>query len=124
MDGLILVCAGAGGHAGTLSPFALVREVRQWFSGTILLSGAIADGWSVASALRSAPTSPTSARALSRPRNARRDRLQGRLASHHSAADVVYTNLFTGIHGNYLAPSIAAAGLDPENLPVADKSAR
>src|SRR5438552_1335600 len=123
VDGLILVCAGAGGHAGTLSPFALVREVRQWFSGTILLSGAIADGWSVASALAlGADLAYIGTRFIATRECNASTAYKDALASHHSAADVVYTNLFTGIHGNYLASSIAAAGLDPENLPVADKS--
>ncbi len=123
VDGLILVCAGAGGHAGTLSPFALVREVRQWFSGTILLSGAIADGWGVASALAlGADLAYIGTRFIATQECAATTAYKDALASHHSAADIVYTNLFTGIHGNYLGPSIKAAGLDPDNLPVADKS--
>ncbi|HUD50620.1 nitronate monooxygenase family protein [Parvibaculum sp.] len=122
VDGLILVCAGAGGHAGTLSPFALVREVKQWFDGTVLLSGSISDGWGIASALalgadlaymgtRFVATAEANAEA------AYKDALIA-----HAAEDIVYSNLFTGVHGNYLAPSIAAAGLDPANLPEADKS--
>jgi nitronate monooxygenase len=123
VDGLILVCAGAGGHAGTLSPFALVREVRQWFSGTILLSGAIADGWGVASALAlGADLAYIGTRFVATQECSAAPAYKEALASHHSAADIVYTNLFTGVHGNYLGPSITAAGLDPDNLPVAEKS--
>src|SRR6266850_2424776 len=105
VDGLILVCAGAGGHAGTLSPFALLREVKQWFKGTVLLSGAISDGWGIASAL-ALGADPAYKAAL----------------VEHAAHDIVYSNLFTGVHGNYLGPSIVAAGLDPDNLPLSDKS--
>ena len=122
VDGLILVCAGAGGHAGTLSPFALVREVKQWFKGTILLSGAISDGWSIASALAlGADLAYMGTRFIATAEaNAAADYKQALIE--HAAHDIVYTNLFTGVHGNYLGPSIAAAGLDPDNLPEADKS--
>jgi nitronate monooxygenase len=123
VDGLILVCAGAGGHAGTLSPFALVREVRQWFKGTILLSGAISDGWSVASALAlGADLAYMGTRFIATKEAAAAVAYKDALTAEYAADDIVYSNLFTGVHGNYLGPSIAAAGLDPQNLPVADKT--
>src|ERR1700736_2065264 len=119
VDGLILVCAGAGGHAGALSPFALVREVKQWFKGTILLSGAISDGWSIASALAlGADLAYLGTRFIATEEANADQAYKDALAAH----DIVYSNLFTGVHGNYLGPSIVAAGLDPDNLPVADKS--
>ena len=122
VDGLILVCTGAGGHAGTLSPFALVREVKQWFNGTILLSGAIGDGFAVAGALAmGADLAYIGSRFIaSQEANAEAEYKDMLVAS--AADDIVYSSLFTGIHGNYLKPSIAAAGLDPNNLPEADKS--
>lgn len=122
VDGLILVCAGAGGHAGTLSPFALVREVKQWFKGTILLSGAISDGWGIASALALGADLAYMGTRFIATEEANADPAYKTALIEHSAHDTVYTNLFTGVHGNYLGPSIAAAGLDPNNLPVADKS--
>lgn len=122
VDGLILVCTGAGGHAGTLSPFALVREVKQWFNGTILLSGAIGDGFAVAGALAmGADLAYIGSRFIaSQEANAEAEYKEMLVTS--AADDIVYSSLFTGIHGNYLKPSIAAAGLDPNNLPEADKS--
>ncbi|MEL7028089.1 MAG: nitronate monooxygenase family protein [Pseudomonadota bacterium] len=122
VDGLILVCAGAGGHAGALSPFALVREVKQWFDGAILLSGSIADGWSIAAAIAmGADLAYVGTRFIATEEaNANQDYKQ--MLIDHAAKDVVYTSLFTGVRGNYLSPSVAAAGLDPENLPEADKS--
>ena len=122
VDGLILVCAGAGGHAGTLSPFALVREVKQWFKGTILLSGAISDGWSIASALALGADLAYIGTRFIATEEANADIAYKKALIEHAAHDIVYSNLFTGVHGNYLGPSIAAAGLDPQNLPVADKS--
>jgi nitronate monooxygenase len=122
VDGLILVCAGAGGHAGTLSPFALVREVKQWFNGTVLLSGAIADGWGIASALALGADLAYIGTRFIATREANADPVYKAALIEHAAADIVYSNLFTGVHGNYLGPSIAAAGLDPANLSVADKS--
>src|SRR4030088_1997530 len=122
VDGLILVCAGAGGHAGTLSPFALVREVKQWFKGTILLSGAISDGWGIASALALGADLAYMGTRFIATEEANADAAYKKALTEYNAHDTVYTNLFTGIHGNYLGPSIAAAGLDPEDLPVADKS--
>ncbi len=122
VDGLILVCTGAGGHAGTLSPFALVREVKQWFKGTILLSGAISDGWGIASALAlGADLAYMGTRFIATAEaDASPEYKQSLIA--HAADDIVYSNLFTGVHGNYLGPSIVAAGMDPANLPVADKA--
>jgi nitronate monooxygenase len=122
VDGLILVCAGAGGHAGTLSPFALVREVKQWFKGTILLSGAISDGWSIASALALGADLAYIGTRFIATEEANADIRYKQALTEYGAHDIVYSNLFTGVHGNYLGPSIVAAGLDPGNLPVADKS--
>ena len=122
VDGLILVCAGAGGHAGTLSPFALVREVKQWFGGTILLSGAISDGWSIASALALGADLAYMGTRFIATEEANAEPAYKKALTDYAAHDTVYTNLFTGVHGNYLGPSIAAAGLDPANLPVADKT--
>src|SRR6266702_735106 len=122
VDGLILVCAGAGGHAGTLSPFALLREVKQWFKGTILLSGAISDGWSIASAIALGADLAYMGTRFIATEEANADPAYKAALTEHAAHDIVYSNLFTGVHGNYLGPSIAAAGLDPDNLPVADKT--
>ncbi len=121
-DGLITVAAGAGGHAGVKSPFALVQEIRAWFSGPIALSGAISTGDAVLAAqamgadlayIGSAFIATDEARAID-------DYKQAIVAG--SSDDIVYSNLFTGVHGNYLAPSIRRAGLDPENLPESDPS--
>ncbi len=117
VDGLILVCAGAGGHAGTLSPFALLREVKQWFKGTILLSGAISDGWGIASALALGADMAYMGTRFIATAEANADPAYKAALVEHAAHDIVYSNLFTGVHGNYLGPSIAAAGLDPANLP-------
>jgi nitronate monooxygenase len=122
VDGLILVCAGAGGHAGTLSPFALVREVKQWFNGTILLSGAISDGYGIASALALGADLAYMGTRFIATEEANADPAYKKALTEHAAKDIIYSNLFTGVHGNYLGPSIAAAGLDPDNLPVADKT--
>lgn len=122
VDGLILVCAGAGGHAGTLSPFALVREVKQWFNGTVLLSGAISDGWGIASALALGADMAYMGTRFIATAEANADAAYKHALTQYAAHDTVYTNLFTGVHGNYLGPSIAAAGLDPNNLPLADKT--
>ncbi|HRE61992.1 MAG TPA: nitronate monooxygenase family protein [Micropepsaceae bacterium] len=122
VDGLILVCAGAGGHAGTLSPFALVPEVRQWFNGTVLLSGSIAHGRSIfAAEALGADLAYIGTRFIA-TKEANADEGYKRTIIEASAKDIVYSSLFTGVHGNYLGPSIAAAGLDPANLPEADKS--
>jgi len=122
VDGLILVCAGAGGHAGTLSPFALVREVKEWFEGTILLSGSISDGFSVASALALGADLAYIGSRFIATAEANADATYKEALAKYAADDIIYSNLFTGIHGNYLAPSIAESGLDPKNLPQADKS--
>ena len=119
-DGLIAVAAGAGGHAGVKSPFALIQEIRQWFDGPIALSGAIASGGAVLAAqamgadfgyIGSAFIATDEARAVEGYK-------QAIVAG--SSDDIVYSNLFTGVHGNYLKPSILAAGLDPDNLPESD----
>ncbi|MBO6678548.1 nitronate monooxygenase family protein [Parvibaculum sp.] len=122
VDGLILVCAGAGGHAGTLSPFALVREVKQWFKGTVILSGALSDGWGIAGALAMGADLAYMGTRFVATAEANADQSYKDHLVKYAAEDIVYTNLFTGVHGNYLAPSVAAAGLDPNNLPEADKS--
>src|SRR3981081_4532605 len=121
VDGLILVCAGAGGHAGALSPFALVREVKQWFKGTILLSGAISDGWSIASALALGADLAYMGTRFIATEEANADSAYKKALTEYAAHDTVYTHLFTVIHGTSLGPSISAAGLDPDNLPVADQ---
>jgi nitronate monooxygenase len=122
VDGLILVCAGAGGHAGMLSPIALVREVRRFFSGPIVLSGAITDGAGILAAeAMGADFAYMGTRFIAtREANAVDGYKQAIVES--SAADIVYTPLFTGVHGNYLKASIRAAGLDPDNLPTAEKN--
>ena len=122
VDGLILVCAGAGGHAGALSPFALLREVKEWFDGTILLSGAIGDGFCVASALAMGADLAYMGTRFIATEEANADQSYKDMLIQSAADDIVYSSLFTGVMGNCLKPSIAAAGLDPNNLPEADKS--
>jgi nitronate monooxygenase len=122
-DGLIAVAAGAGGHAGTLSPLALMSEIRSWFDGPVALSGAIANGRSILAAQKMGADfgyigSPFIA---TREANAVQPYKDMIVAS--GAEDIVYSNLFTGVHGNYLKASVAASGLDPDALPTADKSA-
>ena len=121
-DGLIAVATGAGGHAGVLSPIALIQEIREFFDGPLALSGSIATGGAVAAALAmgadfgyigSAFISCDEANAIEGYKNAIVD---------YGAEDILYSNLFTGVHGNYLRPSVIAAGLDPDNLPVSDPS--
>ncbi|MBC3812447.1 MULTISPECIES: NAD(P)H-dependent flavin oxidoreductase [Undibacterium] len=122
VDGLILVAAGAGGHAGGLSPFALVGEVRKFFKGPIALSGSIATGDAILAAqAMGADFAYIGSRWLATPES-NVDEAYRQAIIESSAADIVYTNLFTGVHGNYLRKSIIAAGLDPDNLPVSDKS--
>jgi nitronate monooxygenase len=123
VDGLILVAAGAGGHAGGLSPFALVGEVRKFFDGPIALSGSIASGDAILAAqAMGADIAYIGSRWLAtQEANTSEGYRQAIVES--SAADIVYTNLFTGVHGNYLKKSIVNAGLDPDNLPQADKTA-
>ena len=123
VDGLILVCAGAGGHAGALSPFALLREVKSWFDGTIILSGSIGDGYSVASALALGADFAYLGTRFIATYEANAEPEYKQMLIESSANDIVYSNLFTGVLGNYLKPSIQNAGLDPDNLPTADKSA-
>jgi nitronate monooxygenase len=122
VDGLILVAAGAGGHAGALSPFALVGEVRKFFDGPIALSGSIATGDAILAAqAMGADFAYIGSRWLATRESNVTDAYRNAIVE-SSAADVIYTNLFTGVHGNYLKKSIVAAGLDPDNLPVSDKS--
>ena len=122
VDGLILVCAGAGGHAGVLSPFALVREVKEWFDGTIILSGSIGDGYSVASSIALGADFAYLGTRFIATKEANADPEYKKMLENSAANDIVYSSLFTGVHGNYLKPSIVNAGMDPENLPEADKS--
>ena len=123
VDGLILVCAGAGGHAGALSPFALVREVKEWFDGTVILSGSIGDGHSVASAIALGADFAYLGTRFIATEEANADQEYKKMLEESAASDIVYSSLFTGVLGNYLKPSIKNAGLDPDNLPEADKSA-
>ncbi|MFA5123402.1 NAD(P)H-dependent flavin oxidoreductase [Zavarzinia sp.] len=122
VDGLILVCAGAGGHAGTLSPFALVREVRSFYDGTIVLSGAISDGASILAALAMGADLAYMGTRFIASKEANAAPAYKQMLIDSAASDIVYTSLFTGVHGNYLKPSIAAAGLDPNKLPESDPS--
>jgi nitronate monooxygenase len=122
VDGLILVCSGAGGHAGTLSPFALVREVREFFDGTIILSGAISSGSAVASSLALGADLAYMGTRFIATEEANADKEYKDMLIESAAHDIVYSSLFTGVHGNYLGPSIEKAGLDPVNLPEADKT--
>ncbi len=121
-DGLIAVAAGAGGHAGTQSPFALIQEIRQWFDGPLLLSGSISRGDSIlaAQAMGADLAYLGSTFIATTEANAAQDYKQCLVDS--SAEDIVYSNLFTGVHGNYLKPSIIAAGLNPNDLPESDPS--
>ncbi|NJC33528.1 nitronate monooxygenase [Sphingomonas jejuensis] len=121
-DGLILVAAGAGGHAGTLSPFALVQEVRSWFDGTIALSGAIATGRAVLAARAMGADLAYIGSAFIATEEANAAPGYKQAVTEAKAADIVYSNLFTGVHGNYLRASIVSAGLDPDNLPTGDVS--
>jgi len=121
VDGLILVCAGAGGHAGMLSPFALIQEVRRFFGGTILLAGAISTGEAVLAAQAAGADLAYVGTRFIATREANAKPEYKKMLVDAAAADIVYTPLFTGVHGNYLRPSVAAAGLDPDNLPTADK---
>jgi nitronate monooxygenase len=122
VDGLILVCAGAGGHAGALSPFALLGEVREWYDGIVVLAGSITRGEHVLAAqAMGADLAYMGTRWLvCHEANTSEGYKQGIVDA--TAADVIYTNLFTGVHGNYLRRSIENAGLDPDNLPVSDPS--
>ena len=121
-DGLIAVAAGAGGHAGEKSPFALVQEIRQWFDGPLALSGAIATGGAVLAAQAMGADFAYIGSAFIATDEARATDAYKQAIVEGTSDDVVYSNLFTGVHGNYLAPSIRAAGLDPDNLPESDPS--
>ncbi|KSV88895.1 nitronate monooxygenase family protein [Sinorhizobium sp. GL28] len=121
-DGLIAVAAGAGGHAGTLSPFALIQEIRSWFDGPLLLSGAIATGGAILAAQAMGADMAYIGSPFIATEEARATDAYKQMIVNSNAADIVYSNYFTGIHGNYLKPSIAAAGMDPDNLPEADPS--
>ncbi len=122
-DGLIAVAAGAGGHAGTLSPFALIQEIREWFDGPLLLSGSIATGDAVLAAQAMGADMGYIGSAFIATKEANADEAYKQAIVDYAADDIVYSNLFTGVHGNYLKPSVRAAGLDPDNLPVSDPSA-
>jgi nitronate monooxygenase len=121
-DGLIPVAAGAGGHAGGLSPFALMQELRQWFDGPIALSGSIACGRSILAAQAMGADLAYMGSAFIATKEANAVQGYKDMIVESSGEDIVYSNLFTGVHGNYLRPSIERAGLDPDNLPEADPS--
>ncbi|KAA1397835.1 NAD(P)H-dependent flavin oxidoreductase [Aeromicrobium ginsengisoli] len=122
-DGLIAVATGAGGHAGVQSPFALLQEIRTWFDGPLLLSGAIAHGRSVLAAQAAGADFAYVGSAFLATHEARADMAYKQMITDSAASDIVYSNSFTGVHGNYLRGSIVAAGMDPDNLPVSDPSA-
>ncbi|MGV0958545.1 MAG: NAD(P)H-dependent flavin oxidoreductase [Limnohabitans sp.] len=119
-DGLIAVAAGAGGHAGVKSPFALIQEIRQWFDGPVALSGSIATGDAILAAQAMGADFAYIGSAFIATHEARAAEAYKQAVVDCDSDDVVYSNLFTGVHGNYLAPSIRAAGLDPDNLPESD----
>jgi len=122
-DGLVAVAAGAGGHAGTLSPFALMQEVRAWFDGPVALSGAIATGSAVLAAQAMGADFAYIGSAFIATAEANAAEGYKQAVVDGTADSIVYTNLITGVHGNYLRASLASAGLDPDNLPVSDPSA-
>jgi nitronate monooxygenase len=119
-DGLIAVAAGAGGHAGTTSPFALIQEIREWFDGPVALSGAIATGAAVLAAQACGADLAYIGSAFIATREANAQDAYKQAIVDGRADDIVYSNLFTGVHGNYLKPSVRAAGLDPDHLPDGD----
>jgi nitronate monooxygenase len=121
-DGLIAVAAGAGGHAGVKSPFALIQEIRQWFDGPLALSGSIATGGAVLAAQAMGADFAYIGSAFVATEEARAVEAYKQCIVASDSDDIVYSNLFTGVHGNYLAPSIRAAGMDPDKLPVSDPS--
>ncbi|KGD62130.1 hypothetical protein T9A_01339 [Alcanivorax jadensis T9] len=121
-DGLIAVAAGAGGHAGTQSPFALVQEIREWFDGPVLLSGSIAKGDAILGAQAMGADLAYIGSAFIATDEANADERYKQSIVDSSASDIIYSNLFTGVHGNYLRSSIEAAGLDPNDLPESDPS--
>ena len=122
-DGLIAVAAGAGGHAGVKSPFALVQEIRQWFDGPLVLSGAISTGDAVLAAQAMGADFAYIGSAFIATEEARAVEAYKQCIVASDSDDIVYSNLFTGVHGNYLAPSIRAAGMDPDKLPESDPTA-
>jgi nitronate monooxygenase len=122
VDGLILVCAGAGGHAGLLSPFALLTEVRRWFAGPIALAGAIATGGGILAAQAMGADFVYMGTRFIATQEANAKPEYKRMLVEAIAKDIVYTSLFSGVHGSYLKPSVVAAGFDPENLPAGDKT--
>jgi len=122
-DGLVAVAAGAGGHAGEKSPFALIQEIRQWFDGPVALSGSIASGDAILAAQAIGADFAYIGSAFIATHEARATDDYKQAIVDCNSDDIVYSNLFTGVHGNYLAPSIKSAGLDPANLPVSDPSA-
>ncbi len=119
-DGLIAVAAGAGGHAGTTSPFALVQEIREWFDGPLFLSGSIATGSAVLAAQAMGADGGYIGSAFIATREANANAQYKQMIVESSSPDIIYSSTFTGVHGNYLKPSIIAAGLDPDNLPERD----
>ncbi len=121
-DGLIAVAAGAGGHAGTTSPFALIQEIREWFDGPLALSGSIANGRAILAAQAMGADLAYVGSAFIATTEARAQDAYKQMIVDSTAQDVVYTNYFSGVHGNYLKGSIAASGLDPDHLPEADPS--
>ena len=121
-DGLVAVAAGAGGHAGTQSPFALIQEIREWFDGPLLLSGSIATGDAILAAQAIGADLAYIGSAFIATDEANAEQAYKQAIVDCNASDIVYSNLFTGVHGNYLRPSIEAAGLDPNNLPVSDST--
>src|SRR5450830_77134 len=121
-DGLVAVAAGAGGHAGVKSPFALIQEIRQWFDGPLALSGAISTGGAVLAAQAMGADFAYIGSAFIATEEARAAEAYKQAIVDNNSDDIVYSNLFTGVHGNYLKPSIRAAGLDPDNLPESDPS--
>ncbi|NBO13577.1 MAG: nitronate monooxygenase [Betaproteobacteria bacterium] len=122
-DGLIAVAAGAGGHAGTKSPFALIQEIREWFDGPLALSGAMATGGAVLAAQAMGADFAYIGSAFIATEEARAAEAYKQCIVESNSDDIVYSNLFTGVHGNYLAASIRNAGLDPSHLPESDPSA-
>jgi nitronate monooxygenase len=121
-DGLIAVAAGAGGHAGTTSPFALIQEIREWFDGPLLLSGSISTGDGILAAQAMGADLAYMGSAFIATNEANAEQAYKQAIVDYASADIVNSNLFTGVHGNYLRPSIVAAGLDPDKLPDGDVS--
>jgi nitronate monooxygenase len=121
-DGLIAVATGAGGHAGVKSPFALIQEIRQWFDGPVALSGSIASGGAILASLAMGADFAYIGSAFIATDEARAAEEYKQCIVKSNSDDIVYSNLFTGVHGNYLAPSIRNAGMDPDNLPESDPS--